>query len=161
MVNCMSYFQTRYARSMQRGGAPTGHIYPPGPCVTPSAAAAARNSQAHSADTRGVKFTKTRHFEKQKFNDYYFFLLQGCKLNPKEFSVCNVYLDKDASDVKVFLGKIIDSCYDFNAKVEWENKANCPDKTYTIAKEKCQVSLDDTDQVYSDLYVFRPGDRVL
>ena len=91
---------------MLRGGAPTGPIYQPGPCVTPSAAAAARNSQAHSADTRGVNFTKTRHFEKQKFNDC-FFLLQGCKLNPKEFSVCNVYLDKDASDVKVFLVKII------------------------------------------------------
>ena len=30
-----------------------------------------------------------------------FYSKQGCKLNPKEFSVCNVYLDKDASDVKV------------------------------------------------------------
>ena len=28
------------------------------------------------------------------------------------------------------------------AQVEWENKAACPDKTYTIAKEKCQVSQD-------------------
>ena len=44
-------------------------------------------------------------------------------MEPKEFSVCNVYLDKDATDVKV----------------EWENKDNCPDKTYSVAKEKCQV----------------------
>ena len=44
-------------------------------------------------------------------------------MEPQEFSVCNVYLDKDATDVKV----------------EWENKDNCPDKTYSVAKEKCQV----------------------
>ena len=61
--------------------------------------------------------------------------------------MCNVYLDKDASDVKVYLRKIINSFYDLNIQVEWENKANCPDKTYTIAKEKCQVSPDDIDQV--------------
>ena len=60
--------------------------------------------------------------------------------------MCNVYLDKDVTDVKVFLRKIIKSCYDFTAQVEWENKANCPDKTYTIAKEKCQVSPDEIDQ---------------
>ena len=61
--------------------------------------------------------------------------------------MCNVYLDKDASDVKVLLRKIINSCYNFNYQVEWENKANCPDKTYTIAKEKCQVCPNDVDQV--------------
>merc|ERR1711936_1382649 len=48
---------------------------------------------------------------------------KGCLLDTQKFSVCNLYLDKDVTDVKV----------------EWEDKDKCPDETYSIPKRQCQV----------------------
>ena len=45
-------------------------------------------------------------------------------MDTQKFSVCNLYLDKDVTDVKV----------------EWEDKDKCPDETYSIPKRQCQVS---------------------